>query len=176
MLSAVVYCLRLRKSLYLFSYAFCSKSSCSASTISAVSINQFSQNMFICMSIWSHVRILNICFAGEEFGMKKRNNLVSKNMGKSRTTIKEPKLLIITNRTGMYFHKLSSSIFNCIKAVNRNKLMLQNPGSSFVILFIAITGSKKRSWNRNHYSNATGDISVWTRREEIKQCSFNAYF
>ncbi|WZZ36325.1 hypothetical protein YC2023_019726 [Brassica napus] len=31
------------------------------------------------------------------------------------------------------------------------------------------------SRDRNHSSNATGDISVTTQSEERKQCSFNAY-
>uniref|UniRef100_A0A0D3AW86 Uncharacterized protein n=1 Tax=Brassica oleracea var. oleracea TaxID=109376 RepID=A0A0D3AW86_BRAOL len=36
-------------------------------------------------------------------------------------------------------------------------------------------GSIMGSRDRNHSSNATGDISVTTQSEERKQCSFNAY-
>ena len=53
--------------------------------------------------------------------------------------------------------------------------MLQNPGSSFVIWYIDFTGSIKGSRDRNHTSNATGDISVTTRSEKRKRCSFNTY-
>lgn len=42
----------------------------------------------------------------------------------------------------------------CIKATNR-PLMLQNPGSSFVIWFIVFEGSR----DRNHSPYAIGDIS-----------------
>ncbi|KAH0899661.1 hypothetical protein HID58_049229 [Brassica napus] len=34
---------------------------------------------------------------------------------------------------------------------------------------------KHKHGDRNHSSNATGDISVTTQSEERKQCSFNAY-
>ncbi|KAL0685560.1 hypothetical protein Bca4012_052408 [Brassica carinata] len=40
---------------------------------------------------------------------------------------------------------------------------------------ILLDGHIMGSRDRNHSSNATGDISVTTRSEERKRCSFNAY-
>ncbi|WZY92065.1 hypothetical protein YC2023_064394 [Brassica napus] len=64
---------------------------------------------------------------------------------KSRTTIKEPKLLR-SHQPNMYVCQQDILIYiYYIKAVSSNKLMLQNPCSSFVIWCITITGSIKGS-------------------------------
>lgn len=145
-------------------------------TSTKVSINPFlAKYAYMYVYVITCVERFKYIFCRGGVGIKKRNNLVSKNTGKSRTAIKEPKLLI-SHQPNRYVFQQTILIDNyCIKSVNRNKLMLQDPGSSFISWFIAFTVSKNWSLDRNHSSNATGDISVTTRSEETKRCSFNAY-
>ena len=89
-------------------------------------------------------------FCRGRVGMKKSDNLDPRT-GKSRTTIKEPKLLRSHQPNRYVFQQAILIYIYCIKAQNRNKLMLQNPGSSFVIWYIDFTWSIKGA-DRNHSS------------------------
>lgn len=91
--------------------------------------------------------------------IKKRDNLATKKLGKSRRTVKEP-----TNLSRLPTHQ----VFWCF--MYRNKPLSLFPGSIFVILFIISAGNKEGSRNGNCCPDAVRDVSGdHTKRVSVQQ-------